>query len=79
LRTTKFYKALQFATHGLLSAESEAMLKVKARALMVSDWYVNSDAAVKLKTIALAELKADPAIGWARGAATPHVRADQEL
>jgi len=35
------------------------------RALLVSHWYVNSDAAVKLTTRAFDELKANPKIGRA--------------
>jgi CHAT domain-containing protein len=37
----------------------------KARALLISHWYVSSDAAVKLTTKAFAELKANPSNGRA--------------
>jgi CHAT domain-containing protein len=48
-----------------LSGLARAFFYAKARALLVSHWYVNSDAAVKLTTRAFAGLKADPAIGRA--------------
>jgi CHAT domain-containing protein/Tfp pilus assembly protein PilF len=48
-----------------LSGLARAFFYAKARALLVSHWYVNSDAAVRLTTTAFAELKADPAIGRA--------------
>jgi CHAT domain-containing protein/phage tail protein X len=48
-----------------LSGLARAFFYAKARALLVSHWYVNSDAAVKLTTRAFAELSANPAIGRA--------------
>ncbi|MBC8074442.1 MAG: CHAT domain-containing protein, partial [Chloroflexales bacterium] len=48
-----------------LSGLARAFFYAKARALLVSHWYVNSDAAVKLTTKAFAALKADPKIGRA--------------
>ena len=48
-----------------LSGLGRAFFYAKARALLVSHWYVNSDAAVKLTTRAFAELSANPAIGRA--------------
>jgi CHAT domain-containing protein len=48
-----------------LSGLARAFFYAKARALLVSHWYVNADAAVKLTTKAFAELKADPNIGRA--------------
>jgi CHAT domain-containing protein len=48
-----------------LSGLARAFFYAKARALLVSHWPVNSDAAVKLTTRAFAELKANPAIGRA--------------
>ena len=43
-----------------LSGLARAFFYAKARALLVSHWYVNSDAAVKLTTGAFAELRANP-------------------
>ena len=48
-----------------LSGLARAFFYAKARALLVSHWYVNSDAAVKLTTRSFAELSANPAIGRA--------------
>ena len=48
-----------------LSGLARAFFYAKARALLVSHWYVNADAAVKLTTKAFAELQADPNIGRA--------------
>jgi CHAT domain-containing protein len=48
-----------------LSGLARAFFYAKARALLVSHWYVSSDAAVKLTTKAFAELKANPTIGRA--------------
>jgi CHAT domain-containing protein len=48
-----------------LSGLARAFFYAKARALLVSHWYVSSDAAVKLTTQAFAELKANPKIGRA--------------
>ena len=48
-----------------LSGLARAFFYAKARALLVSHWYVNSDAAVMLTTRAFAELKTNPAIGRA--------------
>jgi CHAT domain len=48
-----------------LSGPARAFFYTKARALLVSHWYVNSDAAVKLTTRAFAELSANPQIGRA--------------
>ena len=48
-----------------LSGLARAFFYAKARALLVSHWYVNSDAAVKLTTGAFAELSASPRIGRA--------------
>jgi CHAT domain-containing protein len=48
-----------------LSGLARAFFYAKARALLVSHWYVNSDAAVKLTTRAFAELSANPQIGRA--------------
>jgi CHAT domain-containing protein/Tfp pilus assembly protein PilF len=48
-----------------LSGLARAFFYAKARALLVSHWYVKADAAVKLTTKAFAELKADPNIGRA--------------
>jgi len=44
---------------------ARAFFYAKARALLVSHWYVSSDAAVKLATKTFAELKANPSIGRA--------------
>lgn len=56
------------ALHGF-SAASQISIRLPeiggARALLVSHWYVDSDAAVKLVTHAFAELTRDPAIGRA--------------
>jgi CHAT domain-containing protein len=49
----------------VLSGLARAFFYAKARALLVSHWYVNSDAAVKLTTRAFAELSANPQIGRA--------------
>jgi CHAT domain-containing protein len=48
-----------------LSGLARAFFYAKARALLVSHWYVNSDAAVKLTTRAFTELKANREIGRA--------------
>lgn len=48
-----------------LSGLARAFFYAKARALLVSHWYVSSDAAVKLTTQAFAELRANPALGCA--------------
>jgi CHAT domain-containing protein len=48
-----------------LSGLERAFFYAKARALLVSHWYVSSDAAVKLTTQAFAELKSNPRIGRA--------------
>jgi len=48
-----------------LSGLARAFFYAKARALLVSHWYVNSDAAVKLTTEAFATLRTDPSIGRA--------------
>jgi CHAT domain-containing protein len=48
-----------------LSGLARAFFYAKARALLVSHWYVSSNAAVKLTTRTFAELKADPKIGRA--------------
>jgi CHAT domain-containing protein/tetratricopeptide (TPR) repeat protein len=48
-----------------LSGLARAFFYAKARALLVSHWYVNSDAAVKLTTRAFAELSSNPQIGRA--------------
>jgi CHAT domain-containing protein len=48
-----------------LSGLARAFFYAKARALLVSYWYVNSDAAVRLTTKTFAELKANPKIGRA--------------
>ena len=48
-----------------LSGLARAFFYAGARALLVSHWYVDSDAAVKLVTHAFAELKRSPAIGRA--------------
>jgi len=48
-----------------LSGLARAFFYAKARALLVSHWYVNSDAAVKLTTRVFAELSANPQIGRA--------------
>jgi CHAT domain-containing protein len=48
-----------------LSGLARAFFYAKARALLVSHWAVNSDAAVKLTTKAFAELSANPQIGRA--------------
>jgi CHAT domain-containing protein len=45
-----------------LSGLARAFFYAGARALLVSHWYVDSDATVKLITRAFAELKSDPAI-----------------
>jgi CHAT domain-containing protein len=47
---------------------ARAFFYAKARALLVSHWYVSSDAAVKLTTKAFAERKANPSIGRADAA-----------
>ena len=46
-----------------LSGLARAFFYAGARALLVSHWYVDSDAAVKLTTKAFAAMKADPSIG----------------
>jgi CHAT domain-containing protein len=48
-----------------MSGLARAFFYAKARALLVSHWYVNSQAAVKLTTGAFAELSAQPKIGRA--------------
>ncbi len=48
-----------------LSGLARAFIYAGARALLVSHWYVDSDAAVKLVTKALEEWKRDPKIGRA--------------
>jgi CHAT domain-containing protein len=48
-----------------LSGLARAFFYAGARALLVSHWPVNSDAAVRLTTKAFAELRADPKIGRA--------------
>jgi CHAT domain-containing protein len=48
-----------------LSGLARAFFYAKARALLVSHWPVNSDAAVKLTTRTFAELSANPQIGRA--------------
>jgi CHAT domain-containing protein len=48
-----------------LAGLARAFFYAKARALLVSHWYVNSEAAVKLTTGAFAELKISPKIGRA--------------
>ena len=48
-----------------LSGLARAFFYAKARALLVSHWYVNSEAAVKLTTGAFDALRADPRIGRA--------------
>jgi CHAT domain-containing protein len=48
-----------------LSGLARAFFYAGARALLVSNWEVNSDAAVKLTTRAFAEMKANPKIGRA--------------
>jgi len=48
-----------------LSGLARAFFYAKARALLVSHWYVISDAAVKLTTGAFAALRTDPTIGRA--------------
>jgi CHAT domain-containing protein/tetratricopeptide (TPR) repeat protein len=48
-----------------LSGLARAFFYAKARALLVSHWYVNSEAAVELTTGAFAELSAHPEIGRA--------------
>jgi len=50
-----------------LSGLARAFFYAKARALLVSHRYVNSDAAVKLTTGTFAELTAHPEIGRAEG------------
>src|SRR5215471_18830956 len=46
-----------------LSGLARAFFYAKARALLVSHWYVNSDAAVKLTKRAFEALKSNPSIG----------------
>src|SRR5262245_13303227 len=48
-----------------LSGLARAFIYAGVRALLVSHWEVGSDAAVKLTTRAIAELKAHPTIGRA--------------
>jgi CHAT domain-containing protein len=48
-----------------LSGLARAFFYAGARALLVSHWYVDSDAAVRLTTKAFAAIKADPGIGRA--------------
>jgi CHAT domain-containing protein len=48
-----------------LSGLARAFFYAKARALLVSHWYISSEAAVKLTTTAFAELAAHPGIGRA--------------
>lgn len=49
-----------------LSGLARAFFYAQARALLVSHWPVYSDAAVRLTTMAFAELETDPAIGRAK-------------
>jgi CHAT domain-containing protein len=49
----------------VLSGLARAFFYAKARALLVSHWYVNSEAAVELATGAFAELRDHPEIGRA--------------
>jgi len=49
----------------VFSGLARAFFYAGARALLVSHWYVDSDAAVKLTTKAFAALSADPGIGRA--------------
>ena len=49
-----------------LSGLARAFFYAGARALLVSHWYVDSDAAVKLVTSAFSALQRDPAIGRGR-------------
>jgi CHAT domain-containing protein/tetratricopeptide (TPR) repeat protein len=58
----------------VLSGLARAFFYAKARALLVSHWYVSSDAAVKLTTQAFAALKADPSIGRAEALRRSMVR-----
>jgi CHAT domain-containing protein len=62
-----------------LSGLARAFFYAGARALLVSHWYVDSDAAVKLVTSAFSALKRDPAIGRAEAMrrAALSVMADQ--
>ena len=48
-----------------LSGLARAFFYAGARALLVSHWYVDSDAAVKLVTRAFAEIATNPTIGRA--------------
>jgi CHAT domain-containing protein len=48
-----------------LSGLARAFLYAGARALLVTHWYIDSDAAVKLTTKAFAAMNADPGIGRA--------------
>jgi CHAT domain-containing protein len=48
-----------------LSGLARAFFYAKARALLVSHWYVDSEAAVEITTRAFAELGAHPEIGRA--------------
>jgi tetratricopeptide (TPR) repeat protein/CHAT domain-containing protein len=57
-----------------LSGLARAFFFAKARALLVSHWYVNSEAAVELTTGAFAELSAHPEIGRAEALRRSMVR-----
>jgi CHAT domain-containing protein len=57
-----------------LSGLARAFFYAKARALLVSHWYVNSEAAVKITTGAFAELSANPGIGRAEALRRSMVR-----
>ncbi len=61
-----------------LSGLARAFFYAKARALLVSHWYVASDAAVKLTTGAFAELARQPRHRSRRGAAPLHGRAHHQ-
>ena len=50
---------------------ARAFFYAGARALLVSHWEVGSDAAVKLTTRALTEMKSSPGIGRAEACASP--------
>jgi CHAT domain-containing protein/tetratricopeptide (TPR) repeat protein len=57
-----------------LSGLARAFFYAKARALLVSHWYVNSEAAVKIATAVFAELSAHPEIGRAEALRRSMVR-----
>ena len=61
-----------------LSGLARAFFYAGARALLVSHWYVNSEASVAITTGAVNAMKANPKIGPRRGAAQLHRRGHRQ-